>query len=105
MDSAYLNNLNHYNRIVNQRNKLLKDMYMTQGLGDMLSVWDMQLTSYGKQIIERRKLFTAQLNEIIYGIHKKLSGGKEELVIRYEPDERRKALKMRLKEPGKEIYG
>lgn len=87
LDSTYLNNLNHYNRIVNQRNKLLKDMYMTQGLGDMLSVWDMQLTSYGKQIIERRKLFTAQLNEIIYGIHKKLSGGKEELVIRYEPDE------------------
>ena len=27
-----------------------------------------------------------QLNEIIYGIHKKLSGDREELVIRYEPD-------------------
>lgn len=86
LDSVYLNNLNQYNRIVNQRNKLLKDMYMTKGLGDMLSVWDMQLTNYGTQIIERRRLFTAQLNEIIYGIHKKLSGGKEELVIRYEPD-------------------
>lgn len=27
-----------------------------------------------------------QLNEIIYEIHKKLSGGKEELIISYEPD-------------------
>ena len=31
-------------------------------------------------------MFTKQLNEIIYEIHKKLSGDKEELIIRYEPD-------------------
>ncbi|HBI63060.1 MAG TPA: DNA replication and repair protein RecF, partial [Lachnospiraceae bacterium] len=35
---------------------------------------------------ERRKLFVEQLNEIIFDIHKKLSGDKEELVIQYEPD-------------------
>lgn len=46
----------------------------------------MQLVTYGKQIIERRKEFVDQLNEIIYGIHKNLSGDREELVIVYEPD-------------------
>lgn len=86
LDSFYLYNLNHYNKIVNQRNKLLKDMYMNPELKDTLAIWDSQLVSFGSKIIERRKLFVDQLNEIIYEIHKKLSGGREELIISYEPD-------------------
>lgn len=86
LDSFYLYNLNHYNKIVNQRNKLLKDMYMNPELKDTLAIWDSQLMSFGSKIIERRKLFVDQLNDIIYEIHKKLSGGKEELIISYEPD-------------------
>lgn len=86
LDSFYLYNLNHYNKIINQRNKLLKDMYMNADLKETLGIWDMQLVSFGSKIIERRRLFVDQLNEIIYDIHKKLSGGKEELLIKYEPD-------------------
>ncbi len=86
LDSFYLYNLNCYNKIVNQRNKLLKDMYMNPDLRETLGIWDMQLVSFGSKMIERRKLFTEQLNEIIYDIHKKISGGKEELSIHYEPD-------------------
>ncbi len=74
LDSFYLYNLNHYNKIVNQRNKLLKDMYMNPDLKDTLTIWDSQLVSFGSKIIERRKIFAEQLNEIILGIHKKLSG-------------------------------
>lgn len=86
LDSIYLNDLNNYNKIVNQRNKLLKDMYLSPGLKETLGIWDMQLVAYGSKIIERRKVFVSQLNEIIYEIHKRLSGGKEELKIKYEPD-------------------
>ena len=86
LDGFYLYNLNHYNKIVNQRNKLLKDMYFNPDLKDTLNIWDSQLVSFGSKIIERRKLFVEQLNEIIYGIHKRLSGDKEEIVIQYEPD-------------------
>ena len=86
LDSFYLYNLNHYNKIVNQRNKLLKDMYMNPELKDTLAIWDSQLVSFGSKIVERRELFVDQLNEIIYEIHKKLSGGKEELIISYEPE-------------------
>ncbi len=86
LDQFYLYNLNHYNRIVNQRNKLLKDMYFNPSLRDTLNIWDSQLVSFGSKIIERRKLFVEQLNEIIFDIHKKLSGGREELSIHYEPD-------------------
>ena len=86
LDQFYLYNLNHYNKIVNQRNKLLKDMYFNPSLRDTLNIWDSQLISFGSKIIERRKLFVEQLNDIIYDIHKKLSGGREELLIKYEPD-------------------
>ena len=86
LDHFYLYNLNHYNKIINQRNKLLKDMYFHPELKETLNIWDSQLISFGSKIIERRQQFVSQLCEIIYEIHKKLSGGKEELVISYEPD-------------------
>ncbi len=84
LDSFYLYNLNNYNKIVNQRNKLLKDIYTNYSLKDTLDIWDSQLISYGSKIIERRVSFINQLNEIIYDIHKKLSGEKEEILIKYE---------------------
>ncbi|MDE6883168.1 MAG: DNA replication/repair protein RecF [Lachnospiraceae bacterium] len=86
LDQFYLYNLNNYNKIVNQRNKLLKDMYFNPSLRDTLNIWDSQLISFGSKIIERRQLFVEQLNEIILEIHRKLSGGKENLIIQYEPD-------------------
>lgn len=86
LDDFYLYNLNHYNKIVNQRNTLLKDMYFNPDLKETLNIWDMQLVSYGSKIIERRSLFVEQLNEIIYDIHKRLSGGREEIKIVYEPN-------------------
>ena len=55
LDSFYLYNLNHYNKIVNQRNKLLKDMYFMPELRDTLNIWDSQLVSFGSKIIERRE--------------------------------------------------
>lgn len=86
LDSFYLYNLNNYNKIVNQRNKLLKDIYTNYSLKDTLDIWDSQLISYGSKIIERRIAFINQLNEIIYDIHKKLSGEREEILIKYEPN-------------------
>ena len=86
LDRVYLSDLYNYNRVVNQRNHLLKGGRDSGNIVDTLDIWDLQLIQYGNKIIERRKLFVQQLNEIIYDIHKKLSGDKEELVIKYEPD-------------------
>lgn len=85
LDQSYLYNLNQYNKIINQRNKILKDISYNKELKDMLGIWDMQLVSYGIKIIERRELFVKQLNEIIYSIHKNLSGNKEEMRLKYVP--------------------
>ncbi|MDY4669066.1 MAG: DNA replication/repair protein RecF [Oliverpabstia sp.] len=82
----YLQDLSDYNRILNQRNKLLKDIAFSPRLEETLDVWDMQLVNYGKKIISLRKEFLHDLNEIIFDIHKNLTGGKEELILEYEPD-------------------
>ena len=86
LDKVYLYNLTNYNKIVNQRNNLLKDILIHPELRDTLDVWDMQLVNIGNKIIERRKLFVDQLNEIISDIHNNISGGKEELEIIYDPN-------------------
>lgn len=86
LDKIYLSDLTKYNKVLNQRNKLLKDMIFYPELENTLSVWDSQLVSYGKRIIARRKKFVEELNEIVFDIHKKISGNKEELYIHYEPD-------------------
>jgi DNA replication and repair protein RecF len=61
-------------------------MYFNPSLKETLNIWDMQLVSFGSKIIERRKKFVEQLNEIISDIHKSLSGNKESLKIFYEPE-------------------
>ncbi len=84
LDKVYLNDLSNYNRIVNQRNKLLKDIYDRNDLLETMDIWDMQLVHYGNRVIERRKLFIEQMNKIIEKVHEKLTGGKEKLKLVYE---------------------
>lgn len=86
LDNFYLYNLNNYNKIVNQRNNLLKNLFFNPELKDTLSIYDAQLVSYGSKIIERRKQFIEQLNDIIFDIHGSLSGNRENLRILYEPN-------------------
>ena len=84
LDRIYLNNLSNYNRVINQRNSLLKEIYDKDNLMDTLDIWDMQLVEYGTKVLERRKEFIEQVNEIISDIHYKLTGGKERISLIYE---------------------
>ena len=85
LDKVYLNNLSNYNRIVNQRNHLLKEIDYNKGALETLDIWDMQLIQYGNKIIERRQKFIEKINKIISNIHKKLTGNREDIKIVYEP--------------------
>ncbi len=85
LDKIYVYSLVNYNKVVIQRNQLLKDLPFRQDLADTLSIWDEQLVSYGQKIIEIRTTFIKELNRIVADIHKKISGGREELVVEYEP--------------------
>ena len=84
LDKVYLSNLSSYNRIVNQRNSLLKEISYKENLIDTLDIWDMQLVEYGEKIIESRKEFIKEVNKIISNIHYKLTGGNEIISLSYE---------------------
>lgn len=86
LDRIYLNDLANYNRIVNQRNKLLKDLAFQPGLQDTMDIWNQQLANHGKKIIEKRYSFVKELNELIQKIHQNLTGGTEKLEVAYEPN-------------------
>lgn len=86
LDKIYLSDLTRYNKILMQRNRLLKDMQHQPQLMETLPVWDMQLVEYGKRLIRQRRQFVEELSEIVTGIHRNISGKREELVLRYEPN-------------------
>ncbi len=86
LDNVYLHNLTNYNKTMIQRNSLLKQISFNSKLLDTLSIWDKQLIKYGNYVIASREKFINRLNEIVYDIHSKLSGGREELIIEYKPN-------------------
>ncbi|MBU5482165.1 DNA replication/repair protein RecF [Blautia sp. MSJ-19] len=85
LDNIYLTDLSGYNHILNQRNRLLKDLYMNPSLKETLDIWDLQMVQYGKKIIDKRSEFIRDLNEVIQGIHRNLTGGEEHIEVLYEP--------------------
>ena len=86
LDKIYASNLINYRKTLEQRNNLLRDISFNPSLEDTIDVWDMQLIRYGREIIARREKFIDQLNDIIKDIHIRLSGGKENLLVKYVPD-------------------
>ena len=84
LDQVYVSSLSDYNRILLQRNKLLKDLTFRPQDMDTLDVWDEQLVRYGSSLIRSREQFVRKLGEIIIPIHDKLSGGKEKICVGYE---------------------
>lgn len=84
LDKLYLNALISYNKVLLQRNKLLKELAFRADLLDTLEVWDMQLIRFGTEIIRIREEFVKNLNTMIHPIHQAISVHQEELTISYE---------------------
>ena len=76
LDKLYVHSLVQYNRVLLQRNRLLKELAFKPEYETTLDIWDEQLVKYGVEVITSRRLFIEQLGGIISGIHARLSGGK-----------------------------
>lgn len=87
VDKVYLNSLMNYNKLLESRNKLLKDISFYNRAGDRttLDIINTQFIEYGKNVITGRKNYIDKLNLLIEKIHKDLSGDKESLKITYQP--------------------
>ncbi|MDF2510208.1 MAG: recF [Herbinix sp.] len=88
LDKIYLNQLGNYNKVLAQRNNLLKQIAVNRNLIDTLNIWDEKLLEYGCKVIKTREEFINRLNDLVGEIHKKLTGGKEHLILQYEPNVR-----------------
>lgn len=84
INSLYLYSLIEYNRILVQRNKLLKEVSYKKDWEDTIDIWDIQLIKYGTDIIRCREKFIEDLNNIISDIHFNISGKKEKLKLVYD---------------------
>ena len=91
--SDYLSN---YNKTLNQRNQLLKQIASSPSLKETLDIWEDKLVEYGIPLIENRKQFIAEINELVGNIHYSISGGKENLMLSYEPSAIREDFKKKL---------
>lgn len=74
VNKLYVHALVNYNKILIQRNKLLKDLSFRPEYESTLEVWDEQLVRHGIPLMDYRKQFIDQLNQLIEDIHGKLTG-------------------------------
>jgi DNA replication and repair protein RecF len=83
---SYLFHLQQYQKILIQRNNLLKQMWgkeaSSQGL---LDIWNEQLVEHGVKIIRKRKQFIVKLQKWAESIHHGITNGTEGLQLRYVP--------------------
>ena len=89
IDKVYVSNISNYNKILNQRNAVLKDIISASGnnkneLINFLDTYDDQLISFGTEVILKRFNNIKDLLGKIKDIYYKISGEKEELIIGYE---------------------
>lgn len=97
LDKIYVSNLINYNKVLNQRNRLLKDIGFNPKLEETLDVWDEQLVLYGKEIIKKREDFIKQISKIIKPIHEDLTNKEENIKIDYHKNTEIKNFEKNLK--------
>ena len=85
VDRSYLKALQRYQRVVYQRNHLLKRVRERSSHTDELEFWDGELVTEGKYIIAHRLHAIQKLSELACSIHEELTGNGEMLALEYRP--------------------
>ncbi|MTI33427.1 DNA replication/repair protein RecF, partial [Xanthovirga aplysinae] len=84
IDPDYLENLMKYNRLLKQRNSLLKQFSDQHYIDyELISTYDVQLLNVGKRIFEGRNLFIQEFNPIFLQHYQNLCETQEEVTLTY----------------------
>ena len=83
-DPIYYDLLLKYNRVVQQRNKLLKDVREAGGRPESLVPWNQEFCSLAAKITRKRLEALQKLAEIAGSIYAALTSNKEKIEISYE---------------------
>ena len=85
LDSQYLKQLIQYQKVISQRNALLKYFALNFVFdNDTLSIYNEQLDVFGKYIFEKRKEFIEQFIPIFNTHHQAITGSQETVQLVYE---------------------
>jgi len=84
-DPIYVRALQRYQRVLLQRNSLLRRIQDGQARADELTYWDEQLVREGAHIMHTRQQTMAALEIAAREAHTSLSGGRERLTVAYAP--------------------
>ena len=85
LDSSYLQELIQYQKIISQRNALLKYFALNHVFEtDTLSIYNEQLNDLGQNIFEKRKQFIDDFLTIFNKHHQAISGSEEKVQLVYE---------------------
>jgi DNA replication and repair protein RecF len=85
LDSSYLQELIQYQKIISQRNALLKYFALNHVFEtDTLSIYNEQLNDLGQKIFEKRKQFIDDFLPIFNKHHQAISGSEEKVQLVYE---------------------
>jgi len=82
---SYFYDLQQYNKILLQRNTLIKNIQQKRSLIDTLDVWNNNLVNIGSRIIKSRNEFLRRLAKAAEENHYKLTNKNEKLNIKYSP--------------------
>jgi len=86
-DKKYLENLINYNKILTQRNSLLKLIFKNKNFDKQtIQVYDSQLESIGEKIHLKRKMFLNDFIPVFKDKYKSISNNNEDVDIRYKTD-------------------
>lgn len=80
-DGTYLSALSRYNKALQQRNSLLK--METEPDPALLDIWEEQMAAEGELIFKKRTEFIDQLMPQFQDYYSRISGGKENVSLRY----------------------
>ena len=83
MDREYMSALQQYNRLLMQRNRMLKEMDVDRSL---LEVIDMRMAALAEPVHQARKRFVEDLKPIVSEYYKEVSGGTEQVDIEYDSE-------------------
>lgn len=83
---AYFFLLQQYMRALKQRNMLLRSIREQPDLLGTLPVWNQQIASLGWKLMVYRSDFCEHLSVLASQNHTDISGGREKLVVKYQPD-------------------
>ncbi|MFI2742366.1 DNA replication/repair protein RecF [Zhouia sp. PK063] len=84
-NKTYLQNLINYNKILSQRNSLLKYFALNSTFDkETLSIYNEQLNTYGSSVYETRVDFLKKFIPIFKQRYQAISGGKEQVNIDYQ---------------------